>query len=223
MRSTTMATAVTMKNKSEISLMQQALGEQWELLPTALKAHYQQSNNTDSGVLDIEYPRFMQLYLNVMRLMGALVNRRGTAVPATVEKWMEGDVQQWKRSIQFSGWDVGVKSADKVDRAGKQKAKTIYFKSHWIYAGGNELIEYVNPFLGLRMAVSVKDEVLYYEGKSYVLKLGKLLIPIPEWLVLGHTTIVEKALNESEFSMDFRLRHPWFGQLFQYSGVFSTE
>ena len=218
-----MAKAVTMKNQSEISLMQQALGEQWELLPTALKAHYQQGNNTDSGALDIEYPGFMQLYLNVMRLMGALVNRRGKAVPATVEKWMEGDVQQWKRSIQFPGWDVGVKNADKVDRSGKKKAKTIYFKSHWIYAGGNQLIEYVNPFLGLRMAVSVKGEVLYYEGISYVLKLGKLLIPIPEWLVLGHTTIVEKALNENEFSMDFRLRHPWFGQLFRYSGVFSTE
>ena len=156
----------------------------------------------------------MQLYLNVMRLMGALVNRRGTAVPATVEKWMEGDIQQWKRSIHFPV------STDNTD---KGEGKTIYFKSHWVYAGGNELIEYVNSVLGLRMAVSVKDGVLYYEGKSYILKLGKLLIPIPEWLVLGHTTIVETALNENEFSMDFRLRHPWFGQLFSYSGVFSTE
>lgn len=203
-----------------MSLMQQALGEQWNQLPPSLQVHYQQGNNTDSGVLDIEYPRFMQLYLNAMRLMGALVNQRGTAVPATVEKWMEGDIQQWKRSIHFP---VTTDNAANADSADKGEGKTIYFKSHWVYVGGNELIEYVNSFLGLRMAVSVKDGVLYYEGKSYILKLGKLLIPIPEWLVLGHTTIVETALNENEFSMDFRLRHPWFGQLFRYSGVFSTE
>ncbi len=205
-----------MNTKSKMSLMQQALGEQWELLPPSLQAHYQQGDNIDSGVLDVEYPKFMQLYLNVMRLMGALVNRRGTAVPATVEKWMEGDVQQWKRSILFPG-DANADNAD------KREGKTIYFKSHWVYVGGNELIEYVNSVLGLRMAVSVKDGVLYYEGISYILKLGKGLIPIPEWLVMGHTTIVETAINENEFSMDFRLRHPWFGQLFRYSGVFSTK
>jgi len=185
-------------------LMQQALGEQWEELPTALKAHYQHSTNVDSGALDIEYPGFMQPYLSVMRLLGALVNRRGKAVPATVEKWMEGDVQRWKRSISFPD------------------GKVIFFKSHWVYAGGNELIEYVSPFMGLRMAVSVVEGELYYEGKHYVLKLASFLLPIPEWLILGHTTIVETALNEEEFSMDFRLQHPWFGRLFRYSGAFTT-
>ncbi len=186
-------------------LMQEALGEQWEALPPSLQAHYQHSNNTDSGALDIEYPRLMQPYLNILRLLGALVNQRGIAVPATVEKWMEGDIQQWKRTINFPN------------------GKTLFFKSHWVYAGGNELIEYVSPFLGLRMAVSVKDQQLHYEGKHYVLKLGKLLLPIPEWLILGHTTIVETALNDDEFAMDFRLNHPWFGELFRYAGTFTTE
>ncbi len=198
-------------------LMQQALGKQWEQLPAALQAHYQHTNNTDSGVLTIEYPPLMQPYLSFMRLLGALVNKRGENVPATVEKWMEGGVQRWKRSIHFPD------------------GKTIFFKSYWVYTSGekgasgtnrantSELIEYVSPFMGLRMAVTVEQGELHYEGVHYVIKLGSLLLPIPEWLILGHTTIVERALNEEEFAMDFRLKHPWFGQLFRYSGTFTTE
>ena len=200
-----------MTNTYQVSLMEKALGKQWDQLPASLQAHYQQSNNTDQGTLDIEYPRFMQLYLNAMRLLGVLVNRRGTAIPATVEKWMEGDVQQWKRSIYFP-----------ADESGKPP-KTLFFKSHWVYASGNELIEYVNSFIGLRMAVTVQEKQLHYEGKSYVIKLGSFLLPVPEWLILGHTHIVETAISHEEFTMDFRLHHPWFGEVFCYSGAFTTK
>ncbi len=187
------------------SLMQQALGSQWQDLPVSLQAHYQETTNMDIGTLDIDYPRAMQPYLSLMRLMGALVNQRGKNVPTTVEKYMQDDTQYWKRSISFPN------------------GKTIYFKSHWVYAKGNELIEYINPILGLRMAVSVKDKQLHYSGKSYVVKLGKFLLPIPEWLVLGHTTIVETALSDNEFAMDFRMTHPIFGEVFSYAGTFKTK
>ena len=40
---------------SAIPLMQQALGAQWQQLPPALQAHYQQGRNTDVGALDIDY------------------------------------------------------------------------------------------------------------------------------------------------------------------------
>ncbi len=188
-----------------IPLMQQALGVQWEQLPASLQAHYQADNNTDIGALDIDYPPLMQPYLSFMRLLGALVNQRGKAVPTKVSKWMEGDVQRWKRTISFP------------------HGRTIFFKSHWVYAGGNELIEYVNPWVGLRMAVSVRAGVLWYEGRHFVLKLGKVLLPVPEWLILGHTTIAETALDADRFKMDFRLQHPWFGQIFSYAGEFRTE
>jgi hypothetical protein len=190
---------------SKKSLMQQALGKQWDELPPSLQAHYKNRENIDIGKLDIEYPRFMQPYLSFLRLLGALVNQRGKKLPTTVEKWMDNDIQQWKRSIQFPD------------------GKTIFFKSHWDYIGANELIEYVNGFIGLRMRVEVKEQQLHYHGVSYVIKLGHFLLPIPEWVILGHTTIVETALNENEFAMDFRLRHPLFGQLFRYTGTFHTK
>ena len=53
--------------------------------------------------------------------------------------------------------------------------------------------------------------------------IGLDQLPIPEWLALGHTTIVEEAVDESQFRMDFRLTHPLFGQVFRYAGIFDTR
>lgn len=187
------------------SLMQLALGAEWEQLPPALKAHYQVATNTDLGELDIEYPDLMQPGLNVLRLLGVLINRRGKSIVTTVEKYMDGNIQRWKRTIGFSD------------------GTAIQFNSHWVHAGGNELIEFVSPVLGLKMAVNVYENKLHYEGRYYVVKLGSLLLPVPEWLLLGHTTIVETAADADRFTMDFRLVHPVFGQLYRYAGRFTTE
>ena len=187
------------------NIMRQALGEQWSELPATLRAHYQEGANKDIGSMDIEYPRAMQPILNILRLFGTLLNRRGTQIPTTVEKVIQGEFQYWKRTIQFPD------------------GKIILFKSRWLYVGGNQLIEYVNSFLGLRMAVSVKEGKLYYEGVHNVIQLGKIRIPIPEWLLLGHTTIVESGLDETHFVMDFRLTHPLFGKIYRYAGKFETK
>jgi len=186
------------------SLMQIALGDQWQKLPAALQAHYQHDINSDVGCLDIKYPIYMQPYLTLLHLLGALINRRGENIPTTVEKHMQGDVQYWKRTIRFP------------------QNKIIFFKSFWVHDKNNELIEYVNPYIGLRMSVYVQNSELHYEGCHFVVKLGKSLISIPEWLVLGHTTIVETAISDKEFEMDFQLRHPLFGSVFSYSGKFKN-
>lgn len=190
-----------MNNKS---LMQIALADQWQQLPPALQAHYQLNTNSDIGQLNIEYPIFMQPFLTLLRLFGVLINRRGENIDTTVEKHMQGDTQYWKRSIRFSQDDI------------------ILFNSFWVHAARNELIEYVNPFLGLRMSVHIENNQLHYEGRNFVLKLGKLLIPIPEWLLLGHTSIVETGISDTEFKMDFKLKHPIFGLIFRYSGKFKN-
>ena len=187
------------------SIMQRALQEQWGELPQALKDHYQGGDNADRGVLSIEYPRAMQIPLNLLRIFGALINRSGEKIPTSVEKTMQQDKQYWKRQIMFP---VG---------------KPVIFKSVWQYDKGNELIEYVNSYLGLRMAVKIEDSILQYEGKSFEFRLGKLQFSIPEWLLLGHTSIEEEAIDGQNFRMDFRLRHPLFGQIYRYSGIFTTQ
>jgi len=185
-------------------LMQSALGDDWDQLPPALQAHYQAESNVDVGVLTIEYPPLMRPYLFLLNLTGALLNRAGTASEAKVHKRMLGNRQYWRREIRFADGEL------------------VRFNSHWEYVGGSQLIEYVNPLFGLRMSVQVEEGKLLYQGVHVVCKLGSLRLPIPEWLLLGHTTIVEQAHDDGSFSMDFRLRHPWFGQVYRYAGRFRT-
>jgi hypothetical protein len=187
------------------SLMQRALGDDWHKLPPALQAHYRFGTTTDTGHMDIEYPRFMQAYLSVLRVFGALIDRGGQQVSTVVEKCMVGDRQYWRRTITYSDGQI------------------VHFNSFWIHTGGNQLIEFVNPVLGLQMAAHVEDGRLHYRGVRFVAKLGRLLLPIPEWLALGHTSIVEEALDENHFAMDFRVTHPLLGEVFRYSGEFKAD
>ena len=186
------------------SLMQQALGADWEKLPPALQAHYRFGTTTDTGHMDIAYPRFMQPCLSVLRFFGALVNRRGQQVATVVEKSVIGDRQVWRRTITYPD------------------GKSITFNSFWVAAEQGQMIEYVNPVLGLQMAPYVSGSRLHYRGVRFVAKLGPMLLPIPEWLVLGHTTIIEEAVDENHFVMDFRLTHPLLGEVFRYSGKFEA-
>lgn len=186
------------------SLMQHALGDDWDKLPPALQAHYRFGTTTDTGHMDIEYPRFMQPCLSVLRVVGALIDRSGRQVSTVVEKSVVGDRQYWRRTITYPD------------------GKVVFFNSFWVAAGGDQVIEFVNPVLGLQMAPRVEEGRLHYSGVRFVVKLGPLLLPIPEWLVLGRTTIVEEAVDETHFAMDFRLTHPLLGQVFRYSGEFEA-
>jgi hypothetical protein len=186
------------------SLMQQVLGADWDKLPPALQAHYRFGTTTDTGSMDIEYPRFMQPVWSILRLLGALVDRQGKSVTTIVEKRVVGERQVWQRTITYPDGQI------------------VRFDSFWVAAGNAEVIEFVNPVLGLQMAPYVVGEKLHYRGVRFIAKLGPVMIPIPEWLVLGHATIIEEALDDTHFAMDFRLTHPLFGQLFRYSGKFEA-
>lgn len=189
----------------QLSPMQRALGEQWQQLPAALQRHYLAEDNVDVGELDIAFPGFMRPYLWLVHRIGALIHKRGRGITTRVSKQLKGEFQYWRREVRFAD------------------GKAVAFNSFWEYTGGNEVIEYVSPLLGLRMAVTVHDGKLFYQGRHLVLRLGAWKLPIAEWLVLGHTTIVEQARDDSRFHMDFRLRHPWFGLLYRYAGTFRTE
>jgi hypothetical protein len=187
------------------SLIQHALGEDWNKLPPALQEHYKFGTTVDSGHMDIEYPRFMQPFLSVLRIFGALVNRSGSSVPTVAAKRVVGERQYWRRTISYPD------------------GKLIHFNSYCVSNGANHIIEFVNPFLGLEMAPYVEGDNLCYQGVRYVVKLGSYQFGIPEWLALGHTTIREVALDEKHFSMDFRLTHPLLGQIFRYAGTFEAD
>ena len=185
-------------------LMQQALGDDWEKLPPSLQAHYHQGKTSDIGHMNIDYPGFMQPYFSLLQLFGALVNRRGRQLPTVVEKSMRGERQHWRRTIRYPN------------------GKVARFNSFWVAAGDNQVIEFVNPIIGLQMAIKVEDGQLHYHGVKFIVKLGSRLLPIPECLIFGHTEIVEVATDARHFAMNYRVSHPLLGQLFRYWGEFET-
>lgn len=71
------------------------------------------------------------------------------------------------------------------------------------------------------MAVSVSEGSLHYTGKHYIIKLGRLPLKVPNFLVLGTASIVETAVDETHFAIDFRIKHPLLGQVFSYAGQFT--
>ena len=188
-----------------LCFMQEVLGDQWQQLPESLKAHHQIQDNRDVGRLSVDYPYFMKPILYLLGLVGILVARRCELIPTTGKKRIRGRNQIWIRLVYLS------------------VSQPVRFRSVWVQGGEGKLIEYVTPFFGLCIAVHVKDGMLFYQGMYYVLNLGFARLPIPEWFILGHTTIVERAIDEDHFNMDFRLTHPLFGQVFRYTGIFRTE
>lgn len=186
------------------SLMQQILGQHWQQLPAALQAHYIAGHCVEHGHLDIHFPRAMQPLLRLLQLMGALIPRRGRQVATEVRKYDHHGQQRWQRRIIFPD------------------GKVLRFDSSWEAGKHGQLIEYINPVLGLAMTPYVLGQQLHYRGESFIVRLGPLRLPLPEWL-LGHTSIVEEALDSTRFAMDFRLTHPLLGELYRYNGVFDTR
>ncbi len=187
------------------SPMQIALGDDFARLPPALRAHYRHGRSRDTGWLDISFPRWMRPCLRLLHRLGALLPRDGLQVTTLVDKQVKGARQFWQRTIRFAD------------------GETVRFDSVWEAAEKGTLIEFVNPVLGLQMQPYVVGEQLHYRGVRFVARLGRWRLPIPEFLVLGHTTIVEQALDDTRFAMDFRLTHPLFGEVFRYSGEFTAE
>ena len=167
------------------SLMQSALGADWEKLPPALHAHHRYGATRDSGHLNNRASAIHAALLSVLRVVG--------------------DRLHWRQTITYP------------DR------RVLTFNSLWVAAGGNQLIEFVNPVLGLQMAAHVEGGRLRCHGFRFVVKLGQILLPIREWLLLGRSSIVEEAVDETHFVMDFPLTYPLFGQVFRYSGEFEAS
>lgn len=185
-------------------LMQHILGADWDRLPPALQAHYRDGCSRDIGHLDIAFPAWLLPLLWAMRLVGALVHRRGNGVETTVLKQSEGGRQHWRRTLRYAD------------------GRVLRFDSYRV-ASRDGLIEYVNPVLGLELVPCVVGEQLHYRGTRMVARLGPWLLTIPEWLALGHTTIVEQAVGERHYAMDFRMTHPLLGELFRYAGRFEAD
>ncbi len=192
------------------SVMQQALGDDWDRLDESVKRHYamvpgREERMTLQGRLEVFHSRIAELFLLPGRLFGALIPYQGKEVPTEVKNWTQTNNQQamfWHRQLQFPGKPLAV------------------FKSRMEYLQDDEIIEYVRFNLGIRMRLSVEDGALVFTSTRYLWQLGFLRLSLPTWLILGHARILERGLSENRIAMEFEMVHPWFGKTFGYAGDF---
>jgi Domain of unknown function (DUF4166) len=194
-------------------LMKRILGEDWHKLPHVIQSHYllqqgQKTQNTVTGTMHIHYPAFVKPILMIVRMMGGLIDLKGDNMSVRVEKWVNVDTPNtlfWKRMIQAPD------------------GKNTVFASRMEYQQGNELIEYIGGGFGLHLKLTVENHKLVYRSNGHLWQIGKVRIPIPDVLFLGHATITETALTENQFELDFRIQHPLFGETYHYGGVFQVS
>lgn len=193
---------------TNLCLIQQVLGDDWEKLPAVIQRHYQitpaQKSFTVVGTMAIKYPFWLRPILMITRLMGALIDLKGENMQLQVKKWITDNPQvlHWRRDIQAPN------------------GKHTVFASRMEFQKTGELIEFVSGGFGIRLKLSVEEGKLVYRSQTHLWKLGKVLIPVPDWLVLGHATISEEALSDDSFLLDFKIIHPWWGKTYAYGGVF---
>jgi hypothetical protein len=194
-------------------LIQQALGDDWHKLPPVIQRHYQlhfsqAMSNAVTGTMHIHYPSFVKPMVLLARLMGGLIALKGGEMAVRVEKWTNADAPLslfWKRTIQ------------------SPKGKSTLFASRMEYQGGNKIIEYIGCGFGLRLKLTVENRLLVYRSDGHLWQVGCLRIPIPDVLYLGHATITERAVSETEFELDFKISHPLFGETYRYGGIFQFD
>jgi hypothetical protein len=178
-----------------------ALGADWDRLPPVLQAHHRDDDSVEHGLLDIEMPPAMRPVWWCLSQLGVLVGRPQRQAPTKVVRRLHAGRQHWLRTMEVDG-------------------RLRRFDSVWEVAGPGRLREQVNPLLGLEMAVWVDGGRLRCRGLHYRLGWRRWVLRLPCWLGPGEAWIEETALDAQRYAMDFRLRHPLFGEVFRYAGVF---
>jgi len=200
-----------MLEEKQQPVIKKALGENWEKLAEIVKQHYditpgKPSNMLIKGVMDeVYHSAIAKLFILPGRIFGALVPYKGNNIPTEVRNWTTSDNRKamfWHRTLAFPG------------------KPPVIFESRMEHIKDDEIIEYVRYGMGIRMRISVKDSALIFNSIGYVWQLGKIKIPIPTWAILGNAEIIEKAISDDQFFIDFQIIHPLFGRTFAYSGVY---
>lgn len=189
-----------------MALLQQVLGDDWHKLPAVIQRHYQLAageQNQLSGTLAITYPRYIFPAIWLLHLFGGLVLWRGLAVQTQVQKTQDAlGVLHWQRIMTYP------------------EGMCDYFCSQMRFVGAHELIETVGFGFGLRLTVSVHNGGLLYRSNGHFWQCGKFCVNIPDALLLGSATITEQALSDTEFWLDFAIKHPLWGETYSYRGRF---
>jgi hypothetical protein len=88
------------------------------------------------------------------------------------------------------------------------------------FEGPTGLEEYVGFGVSMGLRIFVENEALLFRSAGYYVRLGRLRLPLPEWLTPGDLTVSHSDLGGGAFRFTLEIVHPRFGMLLRQSAVF---
>jgi len=184
-------------------------GKQWELLPPAIKKHYaNRPYSADKviveGKLDVICSSYMKLLRPFYRMLGSIPAVTEYRVPVTVSFDSSSD----SKAFHFN-------------RAFHFKNRNSYsFRSRMVQTRGNEVIEIMRFGICWRMQYLWEEGKVILQHKGYALNFFGCFLPLPITFFLGRGDAEETPVDDDHFDMNVKITHPWFGEVYSYTGRF---
>ncbi len=180
--------------------------EAWADLPTAVRNRFTKRIGCGDAALyrgHVIHTRMNAagwLLAHACRLAGAPLpldhGNAGAAAVVSVTEDAHGDGQFWLR--QYA-------------RRGPGFPQVIHSTKRFGGATGCE--EWVSAWLGMSLRVRGAEDGIVFESDRYLLRAGRLRIPLPRWLTPGQLIVGHHDRGDGLFDFTLELRHRLFGTL----------
>jgi predicted DCC family thiol-disulfide oxidoreductase YuxK len=189
-----------------------AFGENWDTMPTLFKIRYgnyafKSQTITVKGQVTIRFSTFFSYLTPLLRITGALVPYRGHQVPVTVDfkSTNESNDVRMNRTFYYPN------------------KKPYLFNSRFLVTPKGTVIEFMRFGLGVKMHYRYRDNNVVIRHRGYIWRILGLDIPMPLKYLLGEAHACETIVSEKIFSILFRIKHPFLGDIFEYEGHCKLE
>ena len=195
----------------EQDLIKRAIGEKWELLSKRMQARFEEESLSDAPkkykgeMLDIQCSFLGSVLANFMRPIGSPL------LPYN-EKNVPIDVKVYKNETE------GIIFKERIYHFKNRRPFKVL--SWMVVNTEGQIQEFIGFGLGMRMALDVRQETLFFKGAGYFLKLGRFNIPIPLFLSPGEVLVEHSDHGDAAFRVRIEMKHPWFGQMYLQDGIF---
>ncbi|WP_462386826.1 DUF4166 domain-containing protein [Acidovorax sp. Q11] len=181
----------------------------WARLPAAVQRRFGTAHADVSyeGHMDLRCSLVGHVYAALTRVWGGpLTHINTTALPATVRVSGNGcGGVVWERCFHTgtaSGAGRTVRSTKELGPDGR-------------------LLERTDGGLAMSLEVLEEDGALVFRSRRFWWVRGRLRIPVPALLTPGTCRVAHTDLGGGQFRFTLSMVHPWWGETFHQSGVFT--
>lgn len=200
--------------KTEGQLIKSALGQKWSNLSDKTKCRFEADPSNEApkhysgNMSEVSCSKVGMLLAYIARFVGGpLIPYSGRNVPIDVIVFKKpNDPAIYKKRTYYF-----------------QNRKPFTVQSKMLVNESGEFYEFAGFGLGMKMELNAKNDMLFFEGRKYCLKIGTLSITIPLFLSPGKAFIQHSDYGDDAFQVHIEMQHPWFGLMYVQDGIFRDQ